>query len=118
MPICFVLDDRLAVIYTPLDEKPKRSADPLDLARVRDLLTQAEATILVDRWDEDWSRLAWLRAYGTAELIEPGDRELPAHRVAVGALRAKYPQYRGQALERRPVIRISLTRVVSWGALG
>ncbi|MGI8703368.1 MAG: TIGR03668 family PPOX class F420-dependent oxidoreductase [Candidatus Limnocylindrales bacterium] len=117
VPICFVLAEDVPAVYSPLDEKPKRSADPRELARVRDLLVLPEATILVDRWEEDWRRLAWLRAYGTGELLEPEDRALPEHSTAVEQLRAKYPQYRDQALERRPVIRITLTRVVTWGPL-
>src|SRR3954468_23672748 len=68
VPICFVVgaDDRMgrALVYTPIDEKPKASPDPRRLARVRDLLILPAATLLVDRWDEDWSRLAWVRLYG------------------------------------------------------
>ena len=122
VPICFVLaeapdDAGRPVVYTPLDEKPKRSADPRQLARVRDLLVLPDVTLLVDRWDEDWSRLAWVRAYGVGELLEPQRHEREEHGRAVAALRDKYPQYRGQALEERPVVRIALTRAVSWGAL-
>src|SRR4029079_10393886 len=62
VPICFVLgeDDDLGRprLYTPLDDKPKRTADPHELARVQDLLVLPEASLLVDRWSEDWSRLA------------------------------------------------------------
>ena len=124
VPICFVLSpadrdggpDR-SVVYSPLDEKPKRSADARSLARVRDLLVLPEVTILAERWDEDWTRLAWLRAYGTAELLEPESRERSEHEAALAALREKYPQYREQRLEERPVIRILVTRTVSWGAL-
>ena len=74
-------------------------------------------TILVDRWDEDWTRLAWLRAEGTADILVAtvGPRE---HAVAVRGLRARYAQYASHALEDRPVIRISLARVSDWGPLG
>jgi coenzyme F420-0:L-glutamate ligase / coenzyme F420-1:gamma-L-glutamate ligase len=120
VPICFALapdDDQLgrARIWTPLDEKPKRDADPRTLARVRDLLILPQATLLVDRWDEDWTRLAWIRLYGTAELLEPEPREVEEHAMAIEALRAKHPQYASQALEGRPMIRISVNRVVAWG---
>jgi coenzyme F420-0:L-glutamate ligase/coenzyme F420-1:gamma-L-glutamate ligase len=120
VPICFALapdDDALgrARIWTPLDEKPKRDADPRTLARVRDLLVLPQATLLVDRWDEDWTRLAWVRLYGTAELLEPEPREVEEHAAAVAALRAKHPQYASHALEGRPMIRISVDRVVAWG---
>lgn len=122
VPVCYVLtgedEHGRPILFSPLDEKPKRSADPYQLARVQDLLVLPEATLLVDRWDEDWSRLAWVRLYGTAELLEPQPHERDEHAAAVAALREKYPQYLDQGLEARPVIRIAVTRAVSWGALG
>jgi PPOX class probable F420-dependent enzyme len=122
VPVCFVLAegaDRQGrpLVYSPIDEKSKRTDDPHKLARVRDLLVLPEATILVDRWDEDWSGLAWLRAYGTGELLEPQPHEAEEHASAVAALRAKYPQYEDQAIDARPIIRIALNRVLSWGDL-
>ena len=122
VPGCFILaaaPDEVGrpLVYTPLDEKPKQSPDPRRLARVQDLLVLPDVTLLVDRWDEDWSRLAWVRAYGVGELLEPQPHEREEHGRAVSALRDKYPQYRNQALEERPVVRIALTRAVSWGTL-
>lgn len=120
VPICFVLSPAAdeagrPVIVSPLDEKPKRSADPLALARVRDLIARPGVRLLVDRWDEDWRRLAWLRADGLASVVQPG---APGHGAALVALRRKYPQYVGQRLESRPQIRIAVERVTSWGDLG
>jgi PPOX class probable F420-dependent enzyme len=115
VPVCFALlewDGRIRLV-TPLDEKPKRSADPHTLARVRDILARPAVTLLVDRWDEDWSRLAWVRIHGRARLVEPADGE---HAPALAALRARYPQYLAHDLERLPVISIEATRVVSWAA--
>jgi PPOX class probable F420-dependent enzyme len=122
VPVCFVLAEAAdrqgrPLVYSPIDEKSKRSDDPHELARVRDLLVLPEATLLVDRWDEDWSRLGWLRAYGTGELMEPQPHEAEEHAAAVAALRAKYPQYEQQAIDARPIIRIALNRVLSWGDL-
>ncbi len=115
VPICFVLGrdgaDGLPRLYTPLDEKRKRDADPRQLARVRDIVERASVTVLVDRWDEDWSRLAWLRVEGTAALVEPG---AAGHAQAVEALRSRYSQYETQALEDRPLIRIGIERKVGW----
>jgi PPOX class probable F420-dependent enzyme len=112
VPICFVLDDTRPVIYTPLDDKPKRVVERRQLARVRDVLRDPRVSVLVDRWDEDWTRLAWLRCDGTATLLEP---DLPDHGAAVAALRAKYPQYASHRLEDRPLIRIAIERTRSWG---
>jgi PPOX class probable F420-dependent enzyme len=113
VPICFVLADDAPVLYTPLDDKPKRTIDPLGLARVRDIAADPRVAILADRWDEDWTRLAWLRAEGRAELLPAGPGE---HANAIEALRDRYPQYWTHRLEERPVIRIELDGVTSWGA--
>jgi PPOX class probable F420-dependent enzyme len=117
VPVCFVLDPDRPVIYTPLDEKPKTVDDPRGLARVRDILADPRVTILVDRWDEDWANLAWLRLAGTATLLEGGGGQDGEHSTAVGALRARYAQYRAHRLETRPLIRVAVDHVASWGPL-
>jgi PPOX class probable F420-dependent enzyme len=107
------------VIYTPIDDKPKRSADPRALGRIQDILRRPDVTLLVDRWSEDWDRLGWLRLRGTAELLESDDPAVGEERVrAIGALRAKYPQYAEHALEERPVIRIAVESASRWGDVG
>jgi PPOX class probable F420-dependent enzyme len=116
VPICFILDDARAVLYTPIDDKPKRVDDPLALARVRDIAADPRVTVIVDRWDEDWTRLAWLRGHGRAILLRPS-ADADEHRGAVTALRAKYRQYATHRLETRPLIRIVLERATSWGPL-
>jgi PPOX class probable F420-dependent enzyme len=111
VPICFVLQGD--VLFTPIDEKPKETADPRQLARIRDIERRADVTLLVERWDEDWTHLAWLRIDGWASLTED-----PAERApAIDALRAKYPQYADHDLASRPLIRIAIERVRSWGDL-
>jgi PPOX class probable F420-dependent enzyme len=120
VPICFVIgrgDDSPPAIYTPIDDKPKSSADPHRLARVRDIAVRPEVSLLVQHWDEDWTRLAWLRLRGTAELVEPDDPAGAIERAdAIAALRAKYPHYAGHDLESRPLIRITVSRASSWAA--
>ncbi len=122
VPICFVVGndapDGRARLYSPLDEKPKRSDDPHELGRVQDLLVLPEATLLIDRWSEDWDRLAWLRLETRGELLEPEPREREEHAAAIVLLRAKYPQYAGHRLEERPVLRFTVERSLSWGDLG
>jgi len=113
VPICFVLDGD--VVISPLDEKPKQATDPHDLARVRDVLARPDVSLLVHRWDEDWSRLGWVRLHGTARVLEPDD---PEHAAAIVPLRSKYPLYASQAIDARPMIRIQLDRATSWGDLG
>ncbi|MHB8460345.1 MAG: TIGR03668 family PPOX class F420-dependent oxidoreductase [Candidatus Limnocylindrales bacterium] len=115
VPICFAVVDAGDgnVLYSPLDEKPKRGSDPHGLARVRDLLARPQVSLLADRWEEDWASLAWLRVEATASLVEAGG---PEHARAIGALRSRYRQYRAHALEACPLIRLEPTRTVWWSA--
>ena len=121
VPICFVVGadgpDGRPRLYSALDEKPKRSSDPHDLARVRDVLILPEATILIERWSEDWSRLGWLRLDCRAEILEPEPHEVAEHAAAIRELRAKYPQYASHRLEDRPVLRFTVDAAASWGDL-
>ena len=114
VPICFVVIGEPSILYTPIDDKPKRTEDPLTLARVRDIAADPRVVILVDRWDEDWTRLSWLRVEGRGTLLQPS--ATPAENAAaVTALRAKYRQYETHRLELRPLIRVTLDRVTDWG---
>jgi PPOX class probable F420-dependent enzyme len=117
VPICFVLDEDRRVVYSPLDDKPKAVRDPRELARVRDVVRDPRVSILVDRWDEDWSRLAWLRLQGMATVLEPSGDSSHERAWAVLALRTKYPQYETHDLAARPLIRITLERAIGWGRL-
>jgi PPOX class probable F420-dependent enzyme len=116
VPTCFVLDPARPVIWTPLDEKPKVVQDVTELARVRDIRADPRVTVLVDRWDEDWTKLAWLRCQGPASIVPPGT-DVVEREAAIAALRAKHPQYASHDLESRPLIRIRIERTASWGAL-
>ena len=117
VPICLVVDPVRPIVYSPIDDKPKQVDDPMTLARVRDIVADPRVTILVDRWDENWTRLAWLRGMGEAAVMAPTDAVDEEHARAVTTLRAKYAQYETHRLERRPIIRITLERVTDWGPL-
>ncbi len=122
VPICYATLRATAgaglAIYSPLDAKPKRVADPHLLARARDIAARSAVSLLVDHWDEDWKRLGWLRIRGRADLLEADDPAGGAERArAIAALRSKYPQYADHDLEARPIVRIQPTDVSSWGAL-
>jgi PPOX class probable F420-dependent enzyme len=114
VPICFVLEAELPVLWTPLDEKPKAVDDVTQLARVRDIRADPRVTVLVDRWAEDWTQLAWLRCHGVASIVGP-EGSAEDRGAAIAALCARYPQYASHDLETRPLIRIAIERAVSWG---
>ncbi len=110
IPICFVFDGK--ALYSPIDEKPKRTS-PLGLKRVRNILENPHVAVVVDRYDEDWKKLAYVLIRGRAKLLTGGEN----YRKAVFLLRKKYPQYRRMAIEHRPMIRIVPNYFRSWGAL-
>ncbi|MFI5272508.1 MAG: TIGR03668 family PPOX class F420-dependent oxidoreductase [Ktedonobacterales bacterium] len=109
VPVCFASDGEH--FYTPVDEKPKRVAAAA-LRRVRNVEARGEASLLFDRYDDDWSRLGYVLVRGRARVAPPADA---AHVTALGLLRARYPQYRTMDLESRPVIVVTPERVSSWG---
>ena len=111
VPVCYALiDDNL---YVTIDEKPKRS-DVRAMKRLRNIVQNPNVAVVVDRYDEDWSRLAWVMLRGRADILDDGDE----HDRAQAALRERYPQYRAMRLEPLPVIALRVERVNAWGALG
>src|SRR4051794_4331468 len=109
IPVCFCLLD--GSIYITVDEKPKRTDRPLK--RIRNILENPAVAMTVDRWDEDWTRLAWVMMRGKAEVLDSGAE----HDAAQAGLRARYPQYRTMDLAPLPVIAIRIGSVLSWGRL-
>ena len=108
VPIVFVLDgDRL---YFPLDRKPKREDDWHMLRRVRNIETNGRVSIVVDHYDEDWTKLAWVLLEGVATVLETGEER----DAAAGGLVKKYAQYERGALDGRPVVRVVIERAVQW----
>ena len=110
IPICFVFDGKY--FFSPIDEKPKRAA-PAKLKRLRNIAENPHVALVIDRYDEDWSKLAYLLIFGKARVLKSGAK----HCNAVNLLRKKYPQYRVMKIHQRPIIQISPTRWTSWGAL-
>src|SRR5579864_3711889 len=56
VPITFALDGE--AIYFAVDAKPKRTTD---LQRLRNIAANPAVAVLIDRYDEDWTRLWWVR---------------------------------------------------------
>ncbi len=110
VPIVFILDGE--TLYFPLDRKPKREDDWHMLRRVRNIETNGRVSIVIDHYEEDWSKLAWVLLEGVATILETGSER----DGAVRALVEKYPQYAGSALDDRPVVRVAIERTVSWSA--
>jgi PPOX class probable F420-dependent enzyme len=109
VPICYAFDG--THFYTPLDEKPK-GIEVSKLKRVRNIEARHEASLLIDQYADDWSRLGYVLIHSQAQLVFPGH---PLHALALPLLRTRYIQYQTMALERLPVIVLTAERVSSWG---
>ncbi len=110
IPICYAYDGEF--LYSAVDEKPKR-VKPDRLKRIRNIAANPKVALLVDAYDEDWSKLAFVLIQGKATLLEnPEERER-----AIELLRKRYEQYIGMDLHdpRRPIIKITLVKVTAWG---
>lgn len=88
VPIVFALDgDRLV---TAVDAaKPKSTRD---LQRLRNLRERPWASVLAQRYDEDWSLLWWVRLDAAAQVVDDPDDVV---RLGAGRLAQRYPQYGG-----------------------
>jgi PPOX class probable F420-dependent enzyme len=104
VPICLaVVGD---TVVSAVDEKPKTTPNLQRLANVR---ANPAVTVLVDHYEEDWSRVWWVRVDGRARVLEDG----PEHDAAVAALRAKYRQYEDVGIAGATIV-IDVDRWVGW----
>ena len=108
IPMCYAFDGQ--VIYSVLDQKPKR-ASLARLKRVRNIQANPQVALVVDHYEADWQRLWYILLTGQAELLLEGNERVEAIKL----LRRKYPQYQDMSIDDNPVIKITPTRVVSWG---
>jgi PPOX class probable F420-dependent enzyme len=106
VPITFALADD--VLYTAVDQKPKRSRRLRRLANIR---ANPSVSVLVDHYDEDWSALWWARIDGRAEVLEAG----PESERALSLLAAKYEQYRPEP-PAGPVVAVRELEWRTWAA--
>jgi PPOX class probable F420-dependent enzyme len=110
VPVCFGLTGD--ALYIAIDRKPKRDGGR-PLKRLRNIAENPRASIVFDRYDEDWRRLGWVMLHGRAAILADGAE----HDRAQALLRARYPQLEAMAIGPLPVIVIRIERVASWGDL-
>jgi PPOX class probable F420-dependent enzyme len=108
VPICFelVAGERGDVIVSPTDEKPKTT---YALRRLQNIRHQPAVSLIVDHYEEQWTRVWWVRVDGRGRVIDDG----PEHDAAVAALRAKYDQYQTIGIPGA-VLAIDVERWTGW----
>jgi PPOX class probable F420-dependent enzyme len=107
VPVCYAFDG--TACWSAVDAKPKRTRA---LRRLRNIAENPRAALLVDEYDEQWTRLRWVMVEGRAEVLTAGD----AFTRAADLLLAKYPQYRALGLDRSEgaIVRLAADRIVAW----
>ncbi|MCV7282042.1 TIGR03668 family PPOX class F420-dependent oxidoreductase [Mycolicibacterium flavescens] len=106
VPVVFAVHD--GVVYTAVDAKRKTTRR---LRRLVNIEANPQVSLLVDHYEDDWSRLWWVRADGNAEIHTSGEELATGYTL----LRRKYPQYERLALDG-PVVTVAVTRWASWQA--
>jgi PPOX class probable F420-dependent enzyme len=105
LPVTFAVAD--GFVWSAIDEKPKRRPVP---ARVEYLRRRPEASLLVDEYDDDWAKLAWVQLPSRVEVIAATDAP-----GALDALAAKYSQY-AERTPPGPLLRLEVERALCWRA--
>jgi PPOX class probable F420-dependent enzyme len=120
VPVVFVVDE--GIIYTPIDGKKK--GDPRKLQRIRNILENPQVGFIVDRYEEDWTKLGFVFVRGKASLLIGQDNEGEKaageeYRRCILLLREKYPQYQSVSLggPEGLMIRVTPESCTTWGQL-
>src|SRR5260370_26118800 len=85
VPITFALDHDAS--YFAVDFKPKKTAN---LQRLRNIEANPSVTVLVDHYEDDWTKLWWVRADGSARILIDG----AVFEKGIALLTRRYAQYR------------------------
>jgi PPOX class probable F420-dependent enzyme len=107
VPVTFAVEgDRIYLVVDAV--KPKTS---LLLTRLSNIEANPRVSLLVDEYSDDWDRLWWVRADGTAGIATDG----PDWNHARAALASRYPRYL-RASEFGAATVVEVERWTGWSA--
>lgn len=104
VPITFTTDGE--TLYFAVDAKPKRTTN---LKRLQNIAANPAVSVLVDHYEDDWTKLWWVRVDGTARIVD----DHAESELAIELLAKRYPQYR-RSRPGGPVVAISIDRISGW----
>ena len=110
VPVVFVFDDNH--FFIPIDNKRKTSK-PEKLKRVTNIYENPNVALLIDDYDEDWTKLAFVMVQGKASIINKLQEENIQLQEAHKKLMIKYPQYQEIGLGEM-CIKIMPEKLASW----
>src|SRR3954462_6853147 len=106
VPVVFAVHND--VVYTAVDAKRKSTRR---LRRLVNIEANPQVSLLVDHYEDDWSRLWWVRADGEAAIHYSGEEMATGYFL----LRRKYVPYQRIALDG-PVVTVDVKKCSSWQA--
>jgi PPOX class probable F420-dependent enzyme len=111
-PRVFAITYALAgsTLFSAVDDHKRKRLQGERLARVRWLRARPRAALTVDRYDDDWSQLAWVQALGAVRIIDAASAP-----EAIAALAERYAPYRDRH-PAGPVLALEPDRVLWWRA--
>jgi len=111
IPFVFAADPdaRGSILYWAVDRKPKATPELQRLANIR---ANPVVEVVVDHYEEDWSKVWWVRARGLATVVPDGS---PERDRALALLAARFAPYADDP-PPGPVVAIRVTSVSGWSA--
>jgi PPOX class probable F420-dependent enzyme len=109
VPVVFVFDGNH--FFIPVDEK-RKVARPEKLKRIRNIRDNPNVALLIDQYDEDWTKLAFVMIQGKALVSSKREGSIQV-RQAYEKLMTKYIQYQKVGMGEMCII-ITPKKVASW----
>jgi PPOX class probable F420-dependent enzyme len=104
VPFVFAIEQN--TVYFAVDAKPKTTRN---LKRLQNIAANPAVAVLADHYEDDWNKLWWVRADGTARVVT----DAVETKRAIDLLADRYEQYR-QARPAGPVVAIHIDRLTGW----
>ena len=115
IPVVFVLDNDHNCYFIPIDDKTKQGR-PENLKRVKNIQENPNVALLIDEYNEDWTKLYFIMIRGKGSILggkKLEQNEMPLLKKAHGLLYDKYNQYQTTGIGKY-VIMVIPQKVTTW----
>jgi PPOX class probable F420-dependent enzyme len=109
VPVVFVFDGNH--FFIPIDEK-RKTVEPDKLKRIRNIQHNPSIALLIDQYDEDWTKLTFVMIEGEASIANKSEGNLQV-KQAYQKLVTKYIQYQKVRVGEMCII-ITPKKLTSW----
>ena len=115
IPVVFVLDNDHNCYFIPIDDKTKQGR-PENLKRVKNIQENPNVALLIDEYNEDWTKLYFIMIRGKGSIL--GGKKLEQNEMSLlkkahGLLYDKYNQYQTTGIGKY-VIMVIPQKVTTW----